>query len=96
MPRREHWRLHWRKQAALRTVTLERDGYRCRKCGRAGRLEADHVVPLWRGGSHELHNMQALCVGCHVAKTQAEAMQRHGHENRVAMRRQFDGFLDGL
>ena len=90
MPRREHWRL----QAVQRRETLKRDGFRCRKCGRAGRLEADHVVPLWRNGSNGLDNMQALCRACHIRKTKDEALERYGHPERIAQRRLFDGFLD--
>ena len=60
----------WRR---LRRVALDRDGWRCQSCGRAGRLEADHVVPLERGGAPwSLDNLQVLCRGCHIAKTRAE------------------------
>ena len=66
---RGRWR-HARKR------TLERDGYRCRTCGRAGRLEVDHVVPLQRGGEpYSAANLQALCADCHVRKTRSEAMR---------------------
>ena len=40
--------------------------------------ELDHVVPLIEGGSHELDNLQTLCVPCHRKKTAAEARQRAG------------------
>ena len=59
--------------AAWAAAVKERDGWRCRKCGKAGRLEADHVTPLDRGGApFDLANGQALCVRCHVIKTRAE------------------------
>ena len=62
------WRL-----ALLAAFVKERAGYRCEKCGRAGRLEADHIVPLDKGGApFDVNNAQALCVRCHVAKTRAE------------------------
>ena len=65
---------------------LERDGYRCRSCGRAGRLEADHVVPLERGGAPwELDNVQTLCRGCHIRKTRAE--RRPGRQSSPAVQR---------
>ena len=39
----------------------------------AGRLEADHVVPLHRGGAeYDLDNIQVLTRGEHIAKTAAE------------------------
>ena len=40
-----------RRWRALRLFVFNRDGWRCRVCGRAGRLECDHVVPLHRGGA---------------------------------------------
>ena len=47
---RRHTHLNARRWEAVRRTVFERDGWRCRKCGRAGRLEVDHVVPLKRGG----------------------------------------------
>lgn len=70
---RYHKRLDPRRWEKLRLEVLERDGYRCRFCGRAGRLECDHVQPLHMGGlPYELDNLQALCRGCHIAKTRQE------------------------
>ena len=60
----------WRR---LRLEILERDGYRCRKCGKAGRLEVDHIKPLRRGGDeYSPGNLQAICRGCHIEKTRTE------------------------
>ena len=73
--RHKVFRLHPRRWAATRRAVLKRDGHRCTKCGRAGRLEVDHVKPLWQGGDPwDLDNMAALCRKCHIAKT--------GNENR--------------
>ena len=59
-------------------MVLERDGWRCQTCGRAGRLEADHITPLDEGGDPwALDNLQALCVTCHKAKTTAERGESH-------------------
>ncbi|MXY35932.1 MAG: HNH endonuclease [Dehalococcoidia bacterium] len=60
----------WRR---LRRQVLERDGYRCQACGKAGRLEVDHIRRVRDGGEEwEPSNLQALCRGCHIAKTGAE------------------------
>ena len=60
----------WRRE---RLRALERDGYRCVQCGRAGRLEVDHIKPLGKGGAlYAMGNLQALCRGCHIAKTAGE------------------------
>jgi hypothetical protein len=55
---------------------FEREGYCCAVCGRklaAGvrGLQADHKVPLKRGGPHDGSNWQPLCVECNVAKRRA-------------------------
>ena len=60
----------WRR---LRRIVFERAGWRCEECGRAGRLECDHKVPLHRGGEvWALSNLQALCRGCHIEKSRRE------------------------
>ena len=63
---RKRWQL-------LRLRVFERDNWRCRACGKAGRLECDHIVPLHKGGDpYDRENLQTLCVGCHVEKTRAD------------------------
>ena len=53
---------------------LDRDAWACVKCGKAGRLEVDHRVPLKEGGAvYDLDNLQTLCRSpCHFDKSQAE------------------------
>ena len=34
--------------------------------------EIDHVIPLFKGGSNDKHNLQALCRSCHGIKTHHE------------------------
>ena len=61
---------------AARRAALDRDGWRCRTCGKAGRLEVDHVLPLDRGGDPlDLTNLQTLCRDCHFSKTAGENSQ---------------------
>ena len=63
-------RRYWGK---VRLQVLERDSWRCQKCGKAGRLEADHRIPLEDGGAlYDLDNLQALCRSCHIAKSRGE------------------------
>ena len=58
----------------------DRDSRRCKKCGKSGRLEADHVIPVnqltdeqRRGGAeYDPANIQALCRNCHFEKTHKE------------------------
>jgi len=69
------------ERSKRRSRTLRRDGFRCVACGvvdKTGRaLEADHIVPLEVGGSHDLENMQTLCKPCHLLKTRGESDARH-------------------
>ena len=62
-----------REWGRLRLFVLDRDGWRCQDCGKAGRLECDHVRPLHLGGDNSPENLQALCIACHLVKTRAEA-----------------------
>jgi hypothetical protein len=62
----------------FRRLIFERDGWRCRLCGKAVRREAqppeplapvlDHIVPLACGGSHEPANVQCAHFMCNSIK----------------------------
>lgn len=43
-------------------------GNHCLKCGAVGSLVPDHVVPLSRGGSNTIDNIQPLCSDCNARK----------------------------
>lgn len=74
---RQHHRLNRRRWALLRRQVLDRDGWRCRQCGRAGRLEVDHVQALEDGGDPWApDNLQTLCRQCHIRKTARENRAR--------------------
>ena len=67
-------RRQWRK---VRLVVLDRDAWTCTACGKAGRLEVDHRVPLEDGGAlYDLDNLQTLCRGCHFDKSRGERQGR--------------------
>ena len=69
---RRHAALDAARWAATRKAVFDRDGWRCRSCGAAGRLECDHVDRDWRGDPYDSTNLQSLCRSCHVAKTASE------------------------
>ena len=72
---RRHAALHAGRWARVRRAVFERDGWRCVLCGRASRLECDHVVPLHRApdqDAYDLDGLQTLCRTCHVEKTRGE------------------------
>lgn len=43
-------------------------GNRCLCCGATGKLSADHVIPLSRGGTNDIGNIQPLCQSCNSSK----------------------------
>jgi 5-methylcytosine-specific restriction endonuclease McrA len=43
-------------------------GHVCLCCGRAVRLTPDHVVPIAKGGSNDISNLQPLCLPCNLRK----------------------------
>ena len=62
-----HKKLDRRKWAAARRACFDRDGWRCVKCSKAGRLECHHVRGLDRGGDpFALENLETLCLECHI------------------------------
>lgn len=40
----------------------------CLCCGIQSKLTPDHIVPLSRGGSNAIDNIQPLCMGCNLKK----------------------------
>jgi 5-methylcytosine-specific restriction protein A len=65
--------------AEIRKAVIIRDAGRCRECGRTvlgAECHVDHIVPLERGGSDALANLQVLCREHHSAKTIAEQRRR--------------------
>ena len=70
-----HTYLHARRWATVRRTVFERDGWRCSECGRAGKLECDHITPLQREPGQDPYDpngLQSLCRECHIEKTARE------------------------
>ena len=70
-----HIRLRARRWGVLRRMVFERDGWRCVVCGRAGRLECDHITPMQREPGqdpYDMNGLQSLCRSCHLEKTAGE------------------------
>jgi 5-methylcytosine-specific restriction endonuclease McrA len=47
---------------------LTRHGGRCAICGSTKRIERDHIMPLSRGGTDDIGNIQPLCKTCNCRK----------------------------
>lgn len=55
----------------VRWDILKRDHYACVSCGARPpgvELEVDHVIPVARGGTNEISNLQTLCRPCNQGK----------------------------
>lgn len=87
-----HLKLDNQRWQLLRLQIFERDNWRCRNCGKAGRLECDHIVPLRQGGAeYDPANLQAICRGCHIEKTRAE-----NRRERTAAERAWDAMVTDI
>ena len=72
---RRHVYLNAHRWDTVRRTVFERDNFRCVMCGRAGRLECDHIVPLQREPGqdpYDMNGLQTLCRSCHIQKTAGE------------------------
>jgi len=60
----------WRRK---RDAVARRDQYTCQVCGRiTDEGDADHVIPLSKGGTDDLRNIRWMCRPCHRDKTMRE------------------------
>ena len=55
----------------VKKYVFERDNYHCQSCGKSStqtELNIDHIIPLARGGSNDISNLQTLCHNCNRKK----------------------------
>lgn len=84
---------HWRR---VRWAVLRRDGFRCQKCGKAGRLEVHHVQALEAGGDpYDLGNLAAICRSCHIGLHRQDNIDRQAalYPQAAAWRRAVDDLM---
>ncbi|MFP4219604.1 MAG: HNH endonuclease [Phormidium sp.] len=56
----------------VRRYVYERDNFTCVACGKThqqARLTIDHIIPVSKGGSNDLSNLQTLCFTCNRLKS---------------------------
>ena len=81
-----HRKLKRHRWERVRQYVFERDHFRCTSCGKAGRLECDHINPLEREPGQDPYDpngLQALCRSCHVEKTARENRKPLSAERRA-------------
>ena len=57
---------------SIRHEVFVRDNYKCVECGctqKEGTLHIDHIIPISKGGTDELSNLQTLCKECNLSKS---------------------------
>ena len=53
----------------VKVAVWRRDGGICAQCGSRNNLEYDHIIPVSKGGSNTLRNIELLCETCNRKKS---------------------------
>jgi hypothetical protein len=53
----------------VRIKVWRRDNGKCVKCGSRQNLEFDHIIPVSKGGSNTVRNIELLCENCSRSKS---------------------------
>lgn len=71
--KKRHKRQRTHIPRGLRHEVFKRDNYTCVECGatkeNGATLHVDHIIPVSRGGTDELCNLQTLCSDCNLNKS---------------------------
>lgn len=54
---------------SLRALVRQRDPLHCNYCKSSDDLQVDHIIPVTRGGNSVAENLQILCRGCNIRKS---------------------------
>jgi hypothetical protein len=74
----------------VRTAVMARDNGRCVWCGSPDDIEFDHIIPVSRGGSPEIDNIQLLCRSCNRKKRTKVAEQAEQLATQMQGRRSLE------
>jgi 5-methylcytosine-specific restriction endonuclease McrA len=87
--RRRSWEaMHRNRSVGRETVRLsewkellDKHGGRCVRCGSQDHIQVDHIIPLSKGGTNTLDNIQPLCRRCNSGKKNRTRDFRTGVSN---------------
>jgi len=68
---------------ALRFKVLERDKFRCQYCGATpldDKLEIDHKISVFYGGTNDINNLLTACKSCNIGKHKRLTEHEAPHE----------------
>lgn len=57
------------------------NGYRCVRCGGQTPLGPDHIIPLSKGGTNWITNIQPMCFRCNLKKSDKETTDKTGERD---------------
>lgn len=72
--------------AKLQLKVFKRDNYKCRICGKSPSthpelsLEIDHFLPVSKGGTNDIDNLQTLCIVCNRGKGNDDSLNMETKE----------------
>lgn len=72
------------KNTVIKKFLIEERGPYCESCGEKVELQVDHIVPISRGGTYDMGNLQLLCYECHQKKHNYE-FDEMGTNNQKAI-----------
>ena len=60
-----------RLSESVKKIVASNQRWTCNMCHNIldASYEVDHIIPLYKGGSNDINNLQALCRNCHGMKT---------------------------
>ena len=65
--KRSRANIHISKRS-IRDEIFDLYGEKCLKCGSNKNIQLDHIVPVVKGGSNDISNLQPLCKTCNTSK----------------------------